>query len=140
MPVSNHKALVQRYYDEVVSGGNFSNLEQFISPVYLDHNVDDASARGPDVLRQHLEAIRKTFPDFSMKIEEIITEGNKVVTRVTGRGTHLGEWMGIIPTGKEIYLKGINIDTIEDGKIVEHRGEADTLGMLVQMGLNPFGN
>ena len=57
---------------------------------------------------------------------------------MTGSGTHLGEWMGIKPTGREVRLKGINIDRVEGGRIAEHWGEADTIGMLVQMGVDPF--
>jgi predicted ester cyclase len=46
--------------------------------------------------------------------------------------------MGIKPTGREVRLKGINIDRVEGGRIAEHWGEADTIGMLVQMGVDPF--
>jgi predicted ester cyclase len=86
----------------------------------------------------HVAALLTTFPDFSMKIEDIIAEGNKVVTRVTGKGTHAGTWMQIEPTGSVIQMKGINIDRVSNGRIVEHWGEADTVGMLVQMGVDPF--
>ena len=58
--------------------------------------------------------------------------------RVTGEGTHMGEWMGIKPSGKRVRLRGLNFDRLSDGRIVEHWGEADTIGMLVQMGLDPF--
>ena len=57
--------------------------------------------------------------------------------RVVGDG-HLGEWLGIKPTGKRIQLRGINLDRVQAGRIVEHWGEADTIGMLMQMGLNPL--
>ncbi len=46
--------------------------------------------------------------------------------------------MGIEPTGREVRLKGINIDRVERGRIVEHWGEVDTIGMPVQMGVDPF--
>jgi predicted ester cyclase len=74
----------------------------------------------------------------TLEIQDILTEGDKVVTRVVGQGTHRGEWMGIVPTGAMVRLKGINIDRIADSRIVEHWGEADTVGMLVQMGVDPF--
>jgi predicted ester cyclase len=68
----------------------------------------------------------------------MIAEGDLVVTRVTARGTHTGVWQGIEPTGSDIQLHGINIDRIEAGLIAEHWGEADTVGMLYQMGVDPF--
>ena len=67
-----------------------------------------------------------------------MAEGEWVAVRVTAEGTHTGEWMGIPATGKKIYLKGINLDRVVDGLIVEHYGEADTVAMLMQMGLDPF--
>jgi predicted ester cyclase len=61
-----------------------------------------------------------------------------VATRVSGSGTHTGVWQEIQPTGNKIQLRGINIDRIGAGLIVEHWGEADTAGMLWQMGVDPF--
>jgi predicted ester cyclase len=52
-----------------------------------------------------------------MQIEDIFAEGDYVMTRVTGRGTHLGEWMGIKPTGREVRLTGIKIDQVDCGRI-----------------------
>lgn len=132
-----NKVVVRRFYAEVLSGGDLSRVEEFIAPEYLDHNAEGAG-RGPSVLRAHIEALRNTFPDFNLQIDEILSEGDKVVTRVSGHGTHMGEWMGIRPTGAVIRVRGINIDRIADGRIVEHWGEADTVGMLCQMGADPF--
>jgi predicted ester cyclase len=137
MSIEESKQLIRRFYTEVVDGGDYSNLDSFVATDYVDHNAAEGG-RGPEEVRTHLEAIRTTLPDFTMQIEDIFGEGDYVITRVTGRGTHLGEWMGIKPTGHEVQLKGINIDRIENGRIVEHWGEADTVGMLIQMGVDPF--
>jgi predicted ester cyclase len=137
MPMEESKKLIRRFYTEVVGGGDYSNLGSFVANDYVDHNAAEGG-RGPEVVRTHLEAIRRTLPDFTVQIENVFAEGDYVITRVTGRGTHLGEWMGIKPTGREVRLKGINIDRVEGGRIAEHWGEADTIGMLVQMGVDPF--
>jgi predicted ester cyclase len=79
-----------------------------------------------------------TFPDFRIRVEDMIAEGDRVVTRVTGEGTHAGVWMDIEPTGSLVKVKGVNIDRVSNDRIVEHWGEADTVGMLFQMGVNPF--
>ena len=73
-------------------------------------------------------------------MHEVIAEGEWVAARVSARGTHLGGWMGIKATGKVVKLRGINLDRIVGGRIVEHWGEADTVGMLMQMGVDPFRN
>ena len=137
MSIEESKQLIRRFYAEVVGGGDYSNLDSFVATDYVDHNAAEGG-RGPEVVRTHLEAIRRTLPDFTVQVEDIFAEGGYVITRVAGRGTHRGEWMSIKPSGREVRLKGINIDRVERGQIVEHWGEADTIGMLVQMGVNPF--
>jgi predicted ester cyclase len=136
--IEHSKQLIHRFYTEVVGTGDYSNLDSFVAADYVDHNAAEQNGRGPHVVRARLEAIRMTLPDFTIQIEDIFAEGDHVITRVTGRGTHLGEWMGIKPTGREVRLKGINIDRVDRGRIAEHWGEADTIGMLAQMGVDPF--
>lgn len=137
MTTEDNEQIIRRLYTEVVSQGDFSLVGQLISPDYVDHNSGEAG-RGPDVFRAHIEAIRTTFPDLKLEIEDLIAKNDKVVTRVKAWGTHRGHWMGIEPTGNPVSLKGINIDRIVEGKVAEHWGEADTVGMLVQMGCDPF--
>ena len=61
----------------------------------------------------------EAFPDLNVTLEDVIAEGDKVVTRWTIRGTHQGELMGIAPTEEQIALKGITIHRIEADKIAE---------------------
>jgi predicted ester cyclase len=132
---NNTKDLVRRFYAQLFR--DLAIAEECVGPDYLDHNNEQAG-RGPEVLRAHVNALLTTFPDFSMKIEDIIAEQDRVVTRVAGKGTHAGTWMQIEPTGTVVQVKGINIDRVAEGRIVEHWGEADTVGMLMQMGVDPF--
>jgi predicted ester cyclase len=77
------------------------------------------------------------FPGFQSTIEDLLSEGDKVVLRFTFRGTHQGEFMGIAPTGKQVTMSGINILRIADGKIVEMWNQEDVLGMMRQIGAIP---
>ncbi|MBI5629470.1 MAG: ester cyclase [Elusimicrobia bacterium] len=135
---THDKAVARRFYLEAVGGGELAHVESLVGADYVDHNAGLAAGRGPEMVRRHLAALRRTFPDFTLQIEDMVAEGDRVATRVSGRGTHLGEWKGIPPTGALIQLRGMNIDRLAGGKIVEHWGEADTVGMLVQMGIDPF--
>ena len=95
---------------------------------------------GASGAEMHLRALRNTFPDFALRTHEVIAEKEWVAVRVTAEGTHVGEWRGIKPSGKRIQLRGLNFDRVHNGRIVEHWGEADTVGMLMQMGVDPFKN
>lgn len=135
---TSNKQIVLGFYRQVMSEGKTDLAERFISPAYRDHNAPQHAAAGVAGLLAHINGIRNTFPDFKMQCHEAVAEGEWVAVRVTAEGTHTGEWMGIRPTGKKIYLKGINMDRVVDGLIVEHYGEADTVSMLMQMGKDPF--
>jgi steroid delta-isomerase-like uncharacterized protein len=80
---------------------------------------------------------RTAFPDGNETIEEQIGEGDRIATRTTFRGTHLGELMGIPPTGKEVALTGVIIDHLVHGKIHERRVLFDQFGLLQQLGMIP---
>jgi predicted ester cyclase len=141
--VAENKALVRRYLEEVVNTGNVDGIADFIAPDYIDRNDQ---GRGIEGARQHVLGVRQTYPDLHVTVGQQIAEGEWVVTRVTGRGTHLGVWLGMRPSGKAVEITGVNIDRVVNGRIVEHGGVADLLGPLLAMGAiqwvapeNPFG-
>ena len=77
------------------------------------------------------------FPDLRLTVEDIFSDGNMVAARVTFRGTHRGEFQGIVPTGKEVAFSSIEIDRMDDGKVAEHWFEMDLLGLMEQLGAIP---
>jgi predicted ester cyclase len=81
--------------------------------------------------------LRAAFPDLHQTIEEQIAEGDKVAYRWTARGTHLGELMGIAPTGNRVMFTGISIAHLAEGKIEEIWENYDALGMMQQLGVIP---
>jgi predicted ester cyclase len=77
------------------------------------------------------------FPDLEVKTEDLIAEEDRVVERLTLRGTHKGTFMGAAPTGMHVSWGFINIYRIADGKVVELWSEGDHLGLMQQIGLIP---
>jgi len=77
------------------------------------------------------------FPDLHLTIEETIAEWGTVVERLTGRGTHEGEFMGVAPTGKRVEFAGMGLFRIHEGKIAEFRAMPDMLGLMQQIGAIP---
>jgi steroid delta-isomerase-like uncharacterized protein len=77
---------------------------------------------------------RAAFPDWVEAVEDVIAEDDKVVIRVTGRGTHEGEFQGIPPTGRQVVATGVGIARIEGGRIAEAWAAYDALGLMQQIG------
>ena len=84
-----------------------------------------------------MKLFRSAFPDMSVKINDMIAENDKVMSKLTVNGTHSGEFMGIAPSKNKIEYEEIVILRIEDGKIVEHWAVADALSLMQQIGAIP---
>ena len=111
-------------------------IDEIASPDFLDHDRENPT-HDRDGAKQFAAMARSAFPDVAAKVEDLIAEGDRVVARATISGTHNGEFMGVPPTGKRITFTCIDILRCADGKIVEHWGEADNVGMLQQLGVIP---
>ena len=115
------KALARRSW-EVVIQAPLDTLEDALAEVYADDFIlhePDEDIVGIEGLAQFVSMKRSAFPDLRITLEDDIAEGDKVVSRWAGQGTHQGELMGIAPTGNQVTITGITIHRIEDGKIVE---------------------
>ena len=136
MSTDENRAVVRRYYQEVLEGGNIQLLEEMAIPDYDEHDPIPGQSNGLEGLKQRVEMLRSAFqPRFTL--EDMIAEGDKVVVRWTNRGTHVGEFMGISPTGKSFSIAGIDIHRLSGGKMAEHWHVVDLFGQLQQLGLIP---
>jgi len=140
MTSASNKTVVVAYYQRVVAEGRFEEIPHDIGKSSVDHHSPNDAPTGPLAGETHRRAIRITCLDCTRRTHEVMSEGEWVALRVTAEGIHLGAWLGIKPSGKRITWRGINLDRVSGGHIVEHWGEADTIGMLVQVGVNPFGS
>jgi len=131
-----NKALTLRYWEEVANKGNLDLIEEICAPDYVCHEVDQ-DIRGPEGVRQFIFMLRAAFPDLHVTVEDVIAEGDKIVQRWTGRGTHQGELMGIPPTGNRVSVVGITISRFKDGKVTEEWEVYDMMGMTQQLGVIP---
>ena len=89
----------------------------------------------PEELIEMTKMFYSAFPDLTHSIGGLIASGDKVVVRVTVRGTHKGEFAGIPSTGNKIEFSFIAIVRIEDGRIVEEWQDTDMLGLMQQLGM-----
>jgi steroid delta-isomerase-like uncharacterized protein len=88
-------------------------------------------------LKAFASTLRAAFPDWHSTVEEILVDGDRVVERWTGRGTHRGEFQGISPTGKMVAVPGVVFYRIAGGKIAEFRGQFDRMSLMQQLGAIP---
>jgi steroid delta-isomerase-like uncharacterized protein len=132
MPTEDNKALIRRFY-EALNRGDLATIEALVATDF----AYNGQVIGPEGVKQHLTAARAAFPDLSWTIEEMLAEGDRVVTRYSYRGTQHGELMGIPPTGRPFRSTGIAIDRIVGGKLAEEWETRDTLGALHQLGVLP---
>ena len=131
------KALVRQFVEEFWSRGNLSAADELMT---LDAVIHEPVAGTPDDLKAVATMIRSAFPDWHSTPEEMLVEGDRVVERWTGRGTHRGEFQGIAPTGKSVAVPGVVFYRITDGKITEFRGQFDRMSLMQQLGVIPSPN
>jgi steroid delta-isomerase-like uncharacterized protein len=131
-----NKALARRSW-ELVSQRNPDAIEEVYTADSVLHEPYQ-DLQGLEEAKQYLSGYLAAFPGMSVSVEDVIAEGDQVVTRWTLHGTHQGEVEEFgPPTGKQVELKGITIHRIEDGKIVEEWERYDNLGVMQQLGLAP---
>ena len=134
MSAEKNKAVARRGY-EAINQNNLDALDEVVASDITDNDPAPGQAPGLEGVKQYFSSLHAAFPDVRMDVEEMIAEGDKVVARVSVSGTHRGEFMGIAPTGNRVTIKGIDILRVADGKMVEHWGKFDDLGMMQQLGV-----
>jgi steroid delta-isomerase-like uncharacterized protein len=137
MSTEENKKAAHYSFEEVLNNVNLAVIDELFSTTYVLH-TPAGPVHGPEGFKQFVLMYRSAFPDSRYTLEEMIAEGDKVVTRWSGTGTHQGELMGIPPTGRQVTVTGISIGRYEGGKLVEEWLNFDALGMLQQLGAIPM--
>ena len=127
-----NKQIVKYFYESVVSKNLLHELYQYVSKDCLLSIGNEKVPLGLEGMREHLVAIKKTYPDYTMKILRQFADGDYVISEFLTEGTHEGEWIGIKPTHKKLVFTGVDIDKVINGKIVEHGGSVNTFETLLE--------
>jgi steroid delta-isomerase-like uncharacterized protein len=114
-----NKALVRKFFEEAWGKGNVATVDEFMSAEYVEHPRPSTLSPGAEGLKQLIAAYRTAFPDLKTMLDDIFAEGDRVAFRWNVSGTHLGDWLGIPPTGNHVAANGITVFRISDGKVVE---------------------
>ena len=135
MSTVQNTEIIRRLFEEDISGGHEQAAAEIIHPEFFDHTNPPGMQRGLDGHSAIVRLFRVAFPDQWWQIEDLIAANDRVVARTTMTGTHLGDFFGIPATGARVTLPGVHILRIEDGRIAEHWGSNDDLGLMRQLGV-----
>ena len=132
--LESNKQLYRRLAEEVLNKKNLAAIDDLLASDFAEHPGGQRKQVGPEGFRENRKRRIAAFPDWNVVIDDLIAEGDKVVVRATGRGTHAGEFNGIAPTGKRISVTWIAIYRVVNGKLAEHWQNIDDLGLMKQLG------
>src|SRR3712207_5560192 len=132
-----NKSIAERFNEDVWGRGDEAALEELLAPDFVDHDPLPGQSPDREGRRQILAAFRSAFPDLHVTAEDVVAEGDKVVSRWTARGTHQGELMGIAPTGNRVTIKVIDVMRIAEGRIAERWAQFNNLEVMQQLGVVP---
>lgn len=136
----DNKRLVRRALEEVYANGDLELADDLVHPEFIDHEpAHPELPTGPESVKQIVRSLQSAFGELRFEVEDEIAEDDKVVQLVTMSGRQTGPLMGREPTGKAFAVRHIYIWRIADGKIADHWGSRDDLGLLGQLGLLPAG-
>jgi predicted ester cyclase len=141
MSIEENKRIVRRYFDDVPH--NPDACEEIFAPAFEFHAIVHTGVTPqtvkctPESEKTFYEQHKSIWGGWHVKIEEMIAEGDRVMVRWSSRDTHLGEFHGLPPTGKQVTNSGINIFRVVDGKIAEIWDISDRLWLWQQLGVLP---
>lgn len=118
-------SIIKHFYENIVSNNLVDEIDKYVAADCTARSGETNFPVGVKGMRQHVIDVRKTYPDLKIRIIRQHVDKDFVISEIITEATHLGEWLGIKPTGKKLSFTGVNIDRVVDNKIVEHGGAAN---------------
>ena len=134
---SDNTEAVRRLLTDGFGGGDLSIVDELVAPDFVEHQ-NGAQGEGPEALKRIIRGLHESLTDMRLIVQGIVAEGDDVWVRARAYGDNTLPIMGMPATGRSIEIDVLDVIRFRDGKIVEHWGVADRLGMLQQLGLLPL--
>ena len=131
------KTMVERIPLEILNQGKVELIDELYAPDYVEHTAQPGVPATREGFKQTVIALKTAFPDLHYVIEDTIESGDQIVHRLTASGTMKGDFAGMPATGKHATWSEIHIGRVANGRLAEHWGLVDQMGMLVQLGIVP---
>lgn len=132
-----NKTVIRRFVARGLNGDDRAVFDELLAADVVVHRAPAGFLPGREGWKQNVATFRAAFPDGRWCIEHLVAEGDTVVARIRVRGTHLGTFLGVPPSGRSVTWTATDIVRIVDGKMVEYESEHDELGLLEQIGARP---
>ena|ERR1700722_926970 len=133
----SNKAVIRRFLEEVINQNRMERADNLVVENFVELDPLPGQQQGREGLKEVLGGMRTAFPDMHWVVEEMVAEGDTVVTRFIWTGTHRGPFLGVPATGRGVVVKGVVIDQLTGGKMSKSRILMDSLGMMQQLGVIP---
>lgn len=133
--MTNNKTILSNYIEQVWVKRNLAAIDDYIAPDYVQHSR--STPPGRDGVRHFFAMLNSAFSDLNYQVEDMIAEGSKVCWQWVLRGRHTGVFQGVPATGKSVVITGMSIVRLAEGRLAEHWGEQDLLGLMQQLGATP---
>jgi len=124
----------KRRYIDAFNSANLNAIDELFAEDYVLHIEGSQDIKGAKILKKMVAESLATLSEASFSINDMVAEGDKVVTRWTLTAIHSGDFMGVPPTGNRLKMNGIIIDRFIDGKVVEAWEAYDMYGLMKQLG------
>ena len=137
---TTNKAAFRRFHDAMNSGDAeliAKAIDEVVEPDVLIRTPLPVQATGAQALKEVFARLHRAFPDLHVTVEDVVAEGDKVVSRNSVTGTHQGDYMGLPATGRPVAYNEIFIFRFVDGRIAETWGVVDVLAQMRQLGVIP---
>jgi steroid delta-isomerase-like uncharacterized protein len=134
----DNEDLVRRV-EEAWDANDLDALDELFAPDFFSHAAVPGMPPGLAGAKMAHQASTSAFPDRKMTIDDLFAAEDRVAVRTTIRGTNRGglAWIGVPANGRPVEVESISIYRVADGKIAEHWGQNDVMGLMQQLGAMP---
>lgn len=126
-------SIVRRLFEHQFSDAGLGVVDEALAADHVDHSPLPLTVPGREGYKLRLQSMRAAFSDIRFVIEDILGEGDRVAVRFSFSGRHTGTFRGVGPTGRQVTIRGINIERLSGGRIVEHWGAFDVWDVMRQI-------
>lgn len=134
MTTEQNKTVVRRVNFEFIQAGSLDTFNELFADDFINHTAPPGTPKNRDsALYFFNDFLKPAFPDLTVEIHDMIAENDKVTTRKSFHATHLGEFLGVAPTGKRVVMDVIDIIQLRDGQFVGHWGILDFQSLIAQL-------